>query len=180
MSGTAAHHQLLPPPMSIAVSAVIRPSRTLLIMVGGMCLCIFFSAALIATGRIGNLAAQDGIMLASVLAVITLSGLTKFLRLRKMVRLDISGAGQIRLSDSRLQGNSGTAENDSLWNPAQEVYLAGNSTLWPHILLLSLRSQDGKTSVLPIMRDSVASGEFRMLSVACRWIAAHNTSAENS
>jgi toxin CptA len=48
------------------------------------------------------------------------------------------------------------------------------STLWPGLLLLHLRAEDGVMVVLPVLPDSVSAGLFRPLSVACRTIAARS------
>jgi len=47
------------------------------------------------------------------------------------------------------------------------------------MLLLRLQADNGDKWVVPILTDCVSRDEFRALSVACRWIAAHNDSADH-
>jgi hypothetical protein len=58
------------------------------------------------------------------------------------------------------------------------VQLMADSTIWPGLLLLRLRRQDLRVTSVLILPDCVAADGFRALSVACRWIAAHNNRAE--
>ena len=57
------------------------------------------------------------------------------------------------------------------------VNLAENATLWPNLLLLNLREDDGTLHILPILWDSVQPATFKALSVAFRWIAVREPSA---
>ncbi|MFD2272258.1 flagellar hook-length control protein [Undibacterium arcticum] len=92
---------------------------------------------------------------------------------KKTLRIDISGIGQIRLTDDKaLADISASASIDAAHG--ELVSLMPGSTLWPMLLLLSLKHEDGRTWVVPVLRDNVASDAFRRLSVACCWIAAHN------
>jgi toxin CptA len=45
------------------------------------------------------------------------------------------------------------------------------STIWPGLLLLRLRGEDGAVRSLVLAADSIESGQFRQLSVAIRDIA---------
>jgi len=54
------------------------------------------------------------------------------------------------------------------------VQLSRDSTLWPCLLLLRFRTDDGKIMTLPILPDCVSPHSFRALLVACRWVATQN------
>ena len=51
------------------------------------------------------------------------------------------------------------------------VRLMEGSTLWSGFMSLCLQSENGRVTVLRVLPDSVSEQEFRMLSVACRWVA---------
>jgi toxin CptA len=153
---------LFPPIMSIAVSAVVRPSRRL--------------RALVAAYGLGNLAAAlaVGILLPDRFALAPLSGiffcaaaiclLHSFSVRTKTLRIDISGVGRVRLT---VQQDMGAGAADAVPAPAGEaVGLLAGSTRWPQLMLLRLQNEEGAVSLLPILRDSVAPGVFRALAVA--------------
>ena len=56
---------------------------------------------------------------------------------------------------------------------AGPMALQAASTLWPQLLVLRLRRQDGGGAplVLALLPDSVAPGGFRALAVALRFVA---------
>jgi toxin CptA len=54
------------------------------------------------------------------------------------------------------------------------VVLLPGTTIWPYLLLLRLRSDDGDITLLPVLRDSVAPGAFRALAVALAAIGARS------
>jgi toxin CptA len=59
------------------------------------------------------------------------------------------------------------------------VRLMTDSTIWPGLLLLRLKSEDQRVTIVNILPDSIHGDGFRALSVACRWIAAHKNSTED-
>lgn len=159
--------------MSIAVSAVVKPSRFLLALTAAMCaggVAIGVAAGL---GLSGDVSPVVRIGIGSVCLGAAIFVFFRAMSARKTLRLDISGIGQIRLTDDKaLAGISAIASTDAAHG--ELVSLMPGSTLWSMLLLLSLKSEDGRTRVLSILPDSVAPDAFRRLSVACRWIAAHN------
>ncbi len=158
--------------MSIAVSAVVKPSRSLLAMVGGMCVGIMFIGVVADMEQIGDWPLLSRVAMVGVCFFIALQGFYRIAKNRRTRHIDISGTGQIRLSEYR--GLAGAfSENIGNEHADGVVHLMANSTLWPNLLLLRLRTDDGRICMLPILRDSVAANDFRSLSVACRWIAAH-------
>jgi len=67
--------------------------------------------------------------------------------------LDISGVGEIRLT---------------VYQQQCRVRLAPGCTAWPGLLVLHLAQEDGRRHCLPLLRDSVAPGDWRRLQVAIR------------
>ncbi len=58
------------------------------------------------------------------------------------------------------------------------VHLLPDSTLWPHLLVLRLRSEDGGIRTVPILPDSTSRESFRALAAACRWLAARSEAGD--
>jgi len=149
--------------MSIAVSAVIHPSPAL--RMAGAVLC----AAVLAGGAwCGASPAGISMMIAAA------AGAVCQRRLVKLVRIDISAVGQIRLAvyHQRDAQHAGVG---------QSVRLLPGSTLWSGLLLLRLRAEPeeaGKAGKarrvywLTMLPDSAAPDVRRRLAVAIRAIAA--------
>lgn len=141
--------------MSIAVSAVIVPSRLL------RCAQALFGAAnlgaAVTLGRAAPVAAAACLLAGAALLLLGA-------RVPKVRRIDISGLGQLRLTVQ--QGIGASAARVEL------AELLRGSTVWPGLMLLRLRRADGRVGALALLPDSVESGQFRCLSVAIRNIAA--------
>jgi hypothetical protein len=141
--------------MSIAVTAVVRPSACLRLLHAGFAVSALFVAA------------QLPFCYAISCASASFWGLCSLLRGAKTHRLDISGVGQIRLAVYLLP---------ALHSPlpaapqpvAEPVEILAGSTCWPCLLLLRLRREGGAVEVLAVLPDSVAPGAFRPLALACR------------
>jgi toxin CptA len=147
--------------MSIAVSAVIVPSR----MLRWTMLCYGLAAAG-AGVALGLGAVKPTALQAAVAGLCTLAGAAVLCSPapgRNVRRIDISGLGQLRLTVQQGMGQS----------PAQAAVmrLLPGSTAWPGLLLLRLRGDDGKVCALVLLPDSVEPGQFRRLAVAIRDIA---------
>lgn len=158
--------------MSIAVSALIKPSKILHNAL------IFFAAGsvvistLVVLNQLNTLGPIPQIAIAGAWVVWLALIFRLFQGGQKAVRLDISGVGQIRLT-SVTQTNMVT--NSPAKNCASELFkLLPDSTLWAQLIILRLKSETGKIKVLIVLPDSLEDDGFRVLSVACRWIAAHN------
>ncbi len=54
----------------------------------------------------------------------------------------------------------------------QLVHLCPDSILWPHLMLLRLKADEGEIFSVPVLHDSLDAADFAQLLVACRWIAA--------
>ncbi len=147
--------------MSIAVSAVVVPSRRLRALVAcfGVCNAAAGFALAFSPGRGFQLAP-----LCSAFFLVAAGFLSHAAARRtKTRRIDISGLGQLRLA---VQQGVGTA------GEGVPVTVSPGSTVWPQLLMLLLRSPDGALTVLPVLRDSVTAGQFRALAVAVRAVDA--------
>ncbi|KQV79911.1 hypothetical protein ASD15_18055 [Massilia sp. Root351] len=138
--------------MSIAVTVVVRPSVRLRLLQAGFAACALAVAVLLPAP-----------FLSISCGLASLAALCCALRSAKTHRLDISGVGQIRLAVYLLSADSTT--------PAK-VEMQPGSTCWPWLLLLRLRHGDGAVTLLVVLPDSVAPGQFRPLALACRACAA--------
>ncbi|MDP9108914.1 MAG: flagellar hook-length control protein [Pseudomonadota bacterium] len=135
-------------------------------------------AAVIMGGAVGllalnstelNTAARGMLVLAMLGAALAVVHATCWRQ--KCWHIDISGHGQIRLSSyagEPLQAGSGV-DTAPVWQ------LLPGSLLHPQLLILHLQSHEHRLR-LPIWSDSVSPEAFRRLSVACRWIAARQSS----
>jgi hypothetical protein len=165
--------------MSIALSAVVKPSRILLVSVGIICLAVVCLAVTINVTETGEFTLHGRLFVSSLLAVIGISAFFYVFLNRKTFHIDISGIGQIRLKeyngiDDLMRQKEKHGKGDSIGT----VQLANDSTLWPYLLLLRLRAVNQRVSTLIIFPDSMGREDFRALMVACRWIAAHNVHAD--
>lgn len=151
--------------MSIAVSAVIKPSRCLLSLVGGMSIVLLLIAALVATGAVGDLFLLARIVVAGVCAIVAVAVFLRARAGRTTYVIHISGTGQIRLRTEK--------RNEHAYVDAAEgelVRLLPISTIWPGLLLLHLKNERQQTTVVAILTDAISAEGFRALLVACRWI----------
>jgi toxin CptA len=164
--------------MSIAVSAVVYPSRVLLVMVGAMSVTVVAIGIAVAMGLVGELSTTPRLFLGALVVFLAVFGFYHGARLRKPIHIDISGAGQLRLTDVSAAGPCIDTNWPHVRTNGEVVRLLKNSMIWPHLLLLRLQSESGKMTILMVLPDSVSRDNYRALSVACRWIAAHSNPAE--
>jgi hypothetical protein len=148
--------------MSIAVSAVIKPSRGLRVA-----LAIYALAGAGAAMALAGVQAER-FHFPYLIAALCMLGAVVAWRAARAVEttrgIDISGLGEIRLT---VQHSMGAAAPE--YEPAQ---LLPGSTVWPSLLLLLLRDGDnGVVTVMPILPDSVSPEQFRKLGVSIRTIA---------
>ena len=157
--------------MSIAVSAVVRPSRLLLTMVSTACLCVILIAALVGCNYFVIFPIWSRLLLTLIYFIVANACWGLFFFTQKFYLISISSAGQIRLLELGSSAKNVPEVFDANNTAWFAVNLLEDSTLWPKLLLLRLRSETGYVIVLPILPDSVSSQSFKSLSVACRWIA---------
>jgi toxin CptA len=147
--------------MSIAVSAIIVPSR----MLRRIVLC-YGLANLGAGAALGAAPVQPFWLPLAGACCCLLAGVLVLRSLapgRKVRGIDISGLGQLRLTVQQGSGSGATR--------AAPAALLPGSTVWPGLMLLRLRGEDGVVDALALLPDSVEPGQFRRLSVAIRDIA---------
>ena len=142
--------------MSIAVSAIVGPSRIHRCLLAGAGLSLF--AAALAVGFLASAhfhsSTFQALLLAGAGAVLMHAGS----RRPKTHRIDISGTGEVVLTVQQgLRGPAATA-----------VTLLPGSVVWPPLMLLRLQPDDAgaRVQVLPVWRDSVGPGVWRALTVA--------------
>lgn len=158
--------------MSIAVTATVRPSRILSLLVSAM-----GGALLLAAGLLS--AEADVLFLRVLVAVCALASLPLVLfplLRRKSVRIDVTGIGQIRLVDTSPHAHAASTMPSA--GSVEVVQLLRDSTFWSSLMVLRLQSGSGRVTVLTILPDSMERGAFHALSVACRWIAARQISPQ--
>lgn len=140
-------------------------------------MALFVVALAIGFSLLGDLPLSARLLVLGVTVLALWRAFNWLARQRKIIRLDISTNGQIRLVEHNgLTGSSLLSRNESGGNSV--LRLMPDSVLWSGLLLLRLESEKQRVIVLPILRDSMNAEAFRALSVACRWIAAQNNSAE--
>ena len=94
--------------------------------------------------------------------------------LRKTHHIAIFGTGQIRIREAGENRPCTDANRPHLGESGDAVRLLPDSTLWPHLLVLRLRKEDGKTEVLRVLPDCMSRESFRALAAACHWLAARS------
>ena len=128
----------------------------------------------IAVGYASNLDALPRLLISTLAFFPAFFGFYHGVRHRKTLHIDISGSGQIRIAEVVLKTSCASEDRPHFRTDGTVVGVMGNSTIWPNLLMLRLRMDDGRVVALPILQDSVSQEDFRALSVACRWIAARS------
>lgn len=157
---------------TIAVSADIKPSRLLLLITAFACLCVLL-VGMVCLLMPGQLSLLLRATLAAACFIAAASALFLILRGRKTIWLHISATGQIRVVEHLISSSSARAKPQVM--RAGLAQLLAGTTIWPGMLFLRLRLENGKTRTIPILSDSVSEDTFRALSVACRWLVSRNT-----
>ena len=154
---------------SIAVSVILQHSVTLKLLRISIATGCLLIAALVACGAVGELSFLARGLLMVVPLVGALSVIAPTLRQRPTCRLDISGRGEIRLSEVSEES---PAHSLLLADKPAVLQLCDGSLLSAALLVLRLKQPGGHINTVTIFPDSVSTEAFRRLSVACRWIAA--------
>jgi toxin CptA len=156
--------------MSIAVFAVVAPSRRLRALVAAYGLANVAAALAVGfllPGRFALTPLSTIFFLAAAACLLHGCG-----ALTKTRRIDISGVGRLLLT---VQQDMGAGAANAGPAPAGEaVELLAGSTRWPQLMLLRLQNEEGAVLLLPILRDSVAPGVFRTLAVAVGAVGGRN------
>lgn len=160
--------------MTIAVSVVVHPSRVLLLAVHAIAAMAALAAILILFGAYA-LSLNLRLQISAFATICAGAAVFEFRRTRKTFHIDISGIGQIRLT--QYSGVSVFPSGTRLALDVisgLEVHLSPDSFLWPQFLLLRLKPEHGAIRSIPVLIDSVDPSGFAALSVSCRYIAARN------
>ncbi|HJV80537.1 protein YgfX [Noviherbaspirillum sp.] len=166
--------------MSIAVSAVVRPSRLLRTMLGTMSAGGILVGAAIGAGWIGDLSALARFVMAVVTIFLSFFGFYHGAQYRKPIHIDITGTGQLRLTEVSAERPCAEADWPHLRENGDVVHLLRGTTLWPYLLLLHVQNEHGVKRSLAILPDCVSKDSFRALSVACRWMMGQAHNPKNS
>jgi hypothetical protein len=160
--------------VTIAVSVVVHPSKGLLRAVYAMG-CVAMLAAFLILFQPCNLSTGIRLQISAIVSIFAGLAVFRASRHRKTFHIDISGIGQIRLT--QYSGVSAIHENGSLaldGNPGLVVHLSPDSVLWPQFLLLRLKPDRGPVTSISVFPNSISGPGFSHLSVACRYIATRN------
>lgn len=157
--------------MTIAVSVMVFPSHLLAFAVRAIAFLAALAIVLILFNP-SNLSAIFCFQIALLASILVGSAIFTLRRPGKTFHIDISGIGQIRLTqysgESETRGNLGLALDG---NSGLVVHLSSASVLWPHFLLLRLKLEEGTVLSVPVLPDSLKGPGFAGLSVAFRYIA---------
>jgi toxin CptA len=162
--------------MTIAVSVMVSPSRLLNFAVRGMTLLAAVAIVLVLFVNV-NLNAIFRFQILVAASILVWSAIFRLRRPGKTFHIDISGIGQIRLT--QYSGVSTPYKNTGMpldGSSGQLVHLGRDSILWPHLILLRLKAAQGGIFSIPILNDSLGASDFAQLLVACRWLAAQPAS----
>lgn len=145
--------------MSIAVTAVVKPSRLLrgaLATYGAASLAV----ALVVLAAPGAFRAPWLVAACCLLAAMAaVAGLAAVGNKR---RIDISGVGEMRVTVQQKLREKGMKN--------MPCKLLPGSAVWPGLLMLRVRGDDGTVAVVAVFADSVSAEEFRAIAVAIRAI----------
>ncbi|QNA89522.1 hypothetical protein G4G28_15530 [Massilia sp. Dwa41.01b] len=143
--------------MSIAVSVHVAPSRQLRACLGLFALLQFACAvavpAMLSRIAYPGLCAAFFLLAASFLLYGCVSA-------TKPHQIDVSGTGAMRLTVQQEMGADPVAPDGIV------VTLLPGTLVWPRLMLLRLGDGHGGTRVVPVLRDSLAAGDFQALRVA--------------
>lgn len=156
--------------MSIALSAIVRPSRTARRLLAGWALAQWCAAAMVlATPSHFDVSAWLAAVLAGAGAALGWVGVQP----PKTHQIDISGTGELRVTvqqsvrSGRRFATAATVPDPAFSPPAPapSVLLPG-SVLWPGLIVLRLGAGHGPARVVPVWRDGVDGNTWRALTVA--------------
>jgi hypothetical protein len=196
-AGPPGRHILSLLSMLLAVSAVIAPSRRLRCLLAAFCASLIAAAVAVGLSSPERFAFDGLVAFAPLAGALvlgrSLGGFQRRSQGRRAERfplgsrallhgfgtahhLDISGLGQIRLTvqrEMRMQGRSdelfmGDPPFDGRLQEGVPVTLLPGAIVWPHCMVLRVRSADGVSACLVLLPDSMSRRHFRALAVAVR------------
>jgi len=134
----------------------------------------------IAARYVGDLGDLGHLSICTIAFFLAFFGFYHGVRHRKTLHIDISDTGRIRIAEVVSMPPCADTDRPHFKAGVIVAEMMGNSTIWSSLLMLRLRMDDGRITVLPILQDSVSKEAFRALSVACRWIAARSDRREKT
>jgi hypothetical protein len=140
--------------MSIAVSAIVRPSRVHRILLGACALVHCCMAVAFASGAPSPSLGGPFLGLLPALAAAFLVG--SLVRPPKTHQIDISGIGDLRV----------TVQQDVAASGLTGVALLPGTGVWPLLMVLRYGQPGGVARVLVVARDAVDGADWRALAVA--------------
>lgn len=162
--------------MTIAVSVMVSPSRLLTLAVRGMALLAALAIALVLFAN-SNLSANFRFQISLVASILIGSAIFRLWHPGKTFHIDISGIGQIRLT--QYSGVSIPYKNTGMpldGSSGQLVQLSPDSILWPHLMLLRFKTAEARILSIPVLNDNLDASDFAQLLISCKWIAAQPAS----
>lgn len=162
--------------MTIAVSVMVFPSRLLTFAVRVMALLAAVAIVLVLFAN-ANLSAIFRFQISIATSILVWGAIFKLQCPGKTFHIDISGIGQIRLT--QYNGVSTPPKNTGMpldGSSGQLVHLSPDSILWPNLILLRLTADEGEILSIPVLNDNLDAPDFAKLLVACKWIAAQPAS----
>jgi toxin CptA len=142
--------------MSIAVSALVGPSRVHRSLLAACALVQLTTAAFLALPWAGDYLGTPLLALSALLGAAALArAASADAHPPKTHRIDISGTGELRVTVQ--QG-------------MQAARLLPGSVVWPLLMVLRCRLASGQVRVLIVWRDAVDGATWRALAVALRVI----------
>lgn len=150
--------------MPIAVSAIVRPSRIHRFLLIGAGLALL--AAALAVGIVAPVRFHAAPFQALMLAVAGAGLMHAGSRRAKTHRIDISGTGDLVLTVQQGLCQRSLAGPADAADDVAGVALLPGSVVWPPLMLLRLRDERARVRVLPVWRDSVEPGVWRVLAAA--------------
>jgi toxin CptA len=148
--------------MSIAVSAVLQPSRLLRLALA----CWGVAGAGAGAALLSWEPARFHAPVVLAMACLAVAAVAWRLAAQRgnVRRIDISGLGEIRLWVQQSLGGETPQE--------AAMQLLPGSTIWPSMLVLLLRSGgNASVTIVVLLPDSVPHGQFRKIAAAITWIA---------
>lgn len=146
--------------MSIAVTAVVKPSRLLrgaLATYGAASLAVALVVLAAAPG-----AFRAPWLVAACCLLAAMAAVAGLAAVGNKRRIDISGVGEMRVTVQQKLRETGMQN--------MPCKLLPGSAVWPGLLMLRVRGDDGTVAVVAVFADSVSAEEFRAIAVAIRAI----------
>lgn len=147
--------------MSIAACVLLGPSRTLVVLRAGYGCAVMLS----------SLVYPDWALVCLLLALLARPAAPVPLR-----RIDISAGGAWRLTVYQVSAACmpPACVTTRMAVPLPVHYLQAGTLLWPCLMCLQLRAQDGSQLRLLVLPDCVSGADWRALMLASRALAARS------